>query len=1014
MWCFCSSFAFVNAQNLIMTNGTVKDSAGEPLIGASIEIKGGKGGTISDFDGKFKLQVNPQATLIVSYLGYKTQEVAVNNQTSLIIILSDDDNMLEEMVVVGYGSQRKVSVVAAISTIEPVKLKTGTTRSLSNNLTGNLGGIIGVQRSGEPGYDNSTFWIRGISTFAGGTTPLVLIDGIERSLNNIDIQEVESISVLKDASASALYGVRGANGVILITTKRGKVGKPIVSVMVEHAYTAPVQLPEFLNSADYLTLMNEINMQQHGTYWMDPQEVEKYRTGYDPELYPDVNWTDAVTKDFASNTRVTLDINGGTDLLRYSFIAAYYHENGIIERDKTKEWDSSVRLNRFNMRTNVDMNVTKTTLLRFNLGGFLQTRVSPPYSIDALFGGGTGTFSTPPYVHPTQYASGELPSRNTKGNPWVDATQRGYNENTWSTIESVFSAEQDIPFIPGLKAKAIFSFDNHSSTGTSRTKTPEFYNPASQRDPLTGKLVLNMQKEGGEFLVFSKWADYGNNSTYLEGSLLYDRSFGKHLLNALLLYNQRNYDPGEYLPFRTQGFAGRAAYTYDGRYITEFNFGYNGSENFAKGHRFGFFPSIAAGWLLSEEPFMEPVYDIFSKIKFRASYGLAGNDNLGGRRFAYITTVGNTDGYTWGFGDTPYARSGRREGEIGVTNLTWETVTKANLGIEVELYRSLELQVDVFKEQRRDIFMQRVNFPSSTGFASFPWANFGKVDNQGFETTLILNKRIGNDWTIAARATATYAVNKVIENDEAPGVRGTTRSAIGKPINQLFGFVDNGLFTEDDFLDPVAGTLKPGIPQQKFAGRVNPGDIKYVDQDGDGVITDLDRTAIGGTTDPQFVYGFASSVNYKRVDIAFLFQGNALTDRIIGRGSDFIPGSQSGTDGNLYSNARDAWTVENPRQDAFYPRLYVGINTNNNRPSTWWLKDMSMLRLKNIEVGYSLPKLWTDKAAIGHARIYLRGTNLFCFSKFKLWDPELSSTGDNGSAYPMMRSLSVGLDITFK
>jgi TonB-linked SusC/RagA family outer membrane protein len=995
--------------------GTVIDKEGETIIGANIVEKGSAAnGTITDVDGKFTLNVSDNAVLQVSYVGYITQEIKIERQTVLYITLQEDSQTLDEMVVVGYGTQRKVSVVAAITTIEPAKLKTGTSRSLSNNLVGNLGGIIGVQRSGEPGYDNSQFWIRGISTFAGNTTPLVLVDGIERSLNNIDVQEIESLSVLKDASASAVYGVRGSNGVILITTKRGKIGKPVVNIQVEHAVTAPVQLPEFFNSYESLSLLNDINMQQYGQYWMDPATVEKYRTGYDPELYPDVNWTDAVMKDFASNTRTTLDVNGGTELLRYSFVAAHYHENGLIERDKTQEWDSSVRLNRFNLRANVDMNVTKTTLLRLSIGGFLQKRISPPLSINDLFGDYWGTFATPPYVHPTRYASGEFVRVNGGANPWVRATQTGYRRGAWSQLESVFSLEQDIAFIPGLKARAIFSFDNYSQNSVQRYKDPDHYNPASERDPETGKLILAIQSEGQEFLGHAVETSYGNNSTYLEGSFVYDRIFGKHAVNGLLLYNQRDYDNGDKLPYRNQGFAGRAAYTYSGRYITEFNFGYNGSENFARGQRFGFFPSIAAGWILSEEPFMIPLHNVFSKIKLRASHGLAGNDNLGGRRFAYITTISTINGYTWGTNDAKLSRTGRTEGDIGVSNLTWETVAKTNLGIEIELWKALELQVDVFKERRRNIFMQRQNFPRSAGFVSYPWANFGKVDNQGFETTLILNKQINNDWAISARATATYAANKVIERDEAPGVRGTTRSAMGKPINQLWGYVADGLFTEDDFEDLELGILKEGIPLQLFAGRVNPGDIKYIDQNGDGKITALDQTAIGGTLDPQFVYGFAASINFKNIDFAFLFQGNALTDRIIGTGNDFLPGAQMGARGNIYSNARDSWTVENPRQDAFYPRLYMGINTNNNQLSTWWLKDMSMLRLKNLEVGYSLPQLWTNRMSVNHARIYLRGTNLLCFSNFKLWDPELNSIGNSGSAYPMMRSVSVGLDITFK
>jgi TonB-linked SusC/RagA family outer membrane protein len=1013
-WCGMALLAMLPPLSLwaqaVAVSGTVVDENNAPVIGATVAIKGTTSGVMTAVNGSYAISAPAGATLVFSFVGYADREEAVDGRTSINVRLTPSEQAIDEVVVVGYGTQRRVSVVAAITSIEPAKLKTGTTRSLSNNLVGNLGGIIGVQRSGEPGYDNSSFWIRGISTFGSNQNPLVLIDGIERSLNNIDVQEIESLSVLKDASASAVYGVRGANGVILINTKRGRIGKPTVNISVEHALTAPVQLPQFLNSADYLSLMNDIRMQDEQKYFRDPDVVEKFRSGYDPELYANVNWMEAITKDFASNTRTTLDINGGGEKLRYAFIFAHYNEEGILERDARQEWDSSIRINRFNMRSNVDVNVTPTTLMRFNLGGYLQSRAAPPQSIDDLF---SSAFSTPPYVHPTEYSSGEFPRINQRDNPWVRATQTGFQKNTQAKIESVFSVEQDMPFIPGLKAKGVFSFDSYSGTTLKREKSPEYYNPATGRDPETGKLLLSILSDGQEFLGHEISGEYGENSLYFEADLVYDRTFGNHALSGLLLYNQKNFDNGDKVPYRTQGFAGRASYTYGGRYVAEFNFGYNGSENFAKGQRFGFFPSLAAGWVLSEEPFMDPLRGVFSKIKLRLSHGLAGNDSFG-RRFAYITTIADTDGYKWGVNGNDFYRAGRREGDIGVEDLTWETVAKTNIGLELELWKMLELQADVFKEQRRDIFMQRNNFPNSAGFPALPYANFGKVDNQGIEATLIFNKPIGSEWLLTARATVTYAANKVIERDESFGVRGTTRSAIGKPVNQLFGLVANGLFTENDFENLATGELKEGIPKHVFTTRVYPGDIKYADMDDNGVINELDRTPIGGTTDPQLVYGFAASVSYKQIDLAFLFQGNGLTDRIIGRGSDFIPGSNMGTTGNIYSNARDAWTEENPSQNVFYPRLHYGLNANNRQESTWWLKDMSMLRLKNVEAGYTLPQKWADKAWISRARIYFRGANLLCFSSFKLWDPEIDTPNNNGLRYPIMRSLSVGLDITFK
>ncbi|MDR1884167.1 MAG: TonB-dependent receptor [Prevotella sp.] len=997
----------------ITVKGNVADIKGEPLIGVSIILKNSPGvGTVTDADGNYTIDVpDKYAVLQYKYIGFIPKDETVGERRIINVILQEDVGQLDEVVVVGYGVQKKASVVGSISTIEPGKLNVGTTRSVSNSLAGNVAGIIGVQRSGEPGYDNSEFWIRGINTFGGAKNPLVLIDGIERSLNDLDIAEIESFSVLKDASASAVYGVRGANGVILITTKRGKSGRTVVKVKAEHSITEPVKMPEFLNSSDYLQLLYDVAVRDGVRPLFTQDIIDKYSTGYDPELYPDVNWMKAITNDVANNTRISLDMNGGSEKLRYSFVMAYYNESGIMKRDENQTWDSSLKVDRFNMRSNVDMNVTSTTLVQLNIGGYLQKRFSPPHSIDDLF---DVAFSTPPFVHPVIYENGKLPRRNQRANPWASATQLGYERRAQSKLESTFSVEQDLKIItPGLKAKGIFSFDYYSANGVVRSKQPIYYVPATSRNPETGALILGEGSIGQEFLGHDVSSEWGENSTYLEANLTYDRTLGDHNVNGLFLYNQRDYDTGDKLPFRRQGFAGRAAYIFKGRYIAEFNFGYNGSENFAKGKRFGFFPSIAAGWIMSDEAFMLPLRNTFNKIKFRLSHGLAGNDQLDGRRFAYVTTISDTGGYNWGYSGSLFYRAGRREGEIGVTDLTWETVAKSNIGIELGLFKLAELQVDFFQEKRKDIFMQRNNFPNSAGFAVMPWANFGKVENKGFEVTLDLNKQINKDWFIGVRGTLTYAKNKVTENDEAIGVRGTNRSAIGKSVDVEFALVDDGLFTEDDFLDVENGILKPEIPVHKYTTRVYPGDIKYKDLDGDGEITEKDKTAMKGTRNPELVYGFGLNTNYKNFDFGFLFQGNGRTYRIIGDGADFIPGANSGTTGNIYSNANDVWTEENPSQDVFYPRLHFGYNSNNAQRSTWWLRNMSMLRLKNIELGYTFSRNLISPAAMSHARVFLRGTNLFCLSDFKLWDPEIDSPNDNGLRYPVMRTFSIGLEVTF-
>lgn len=987
----------------ITINGTILDIEKNPLPGVNIIVKGTQLGTSTDVDGNYFLEVPSRNTvLIYQYIGFQPQEIKVGTQLNINVILKEEATDLDEVVVVGFGAQKKLSVVGSITTIEPKQLQVGTTRSMSNNLAGQLAGVIAVQRSGEPGHDNSSFWIRGVSTFAGNRSPLILVDGVERSLDNLDPAEIESFSILKDASASAVYGVRGANGVILVNTKRGKIGKPSINVRFEQGFTTPVKLPDFLGAADYMDVMNSISDEANETHTYSQERIDNTRSGIDPDLYPDINWLDAITKDQGNNSRANITIAGGSDILRYSLVGSFYNEGGIIDRDTRQEWNSSSTLQRYNIRSNVDVDVTPTTLVRVNIGGYLQDSKRAPANVDELF---NDAFDTTPFVHPAIYSSGEIPKVPERVNPWAKATQLGFERLSASKIESLFSVEQNLKFIlPGLKMKGVFSFDRFSNNSVKRSKSPDYYNPATGRLP-NGELDLIVASYGQTFLDHSNGSEWGDKSVYLEGNIAYSQTFGKHYVDALFLYNQRNYDNGGTLPFRNQGIAGRFSYSFDRRYVGEFNFGYNGSENFAKGKRFGFFPSAALGWLLSEESFMEPYKETLSKLKLRASYGLVGNDKLDGRRFAYITTIDGTDEYRWGL-DKEFHRAGRWEGDYGIPTLTWETVAKANFGVELGLWSCVDLQLDLFKEQRRDIFMPRETIPGSSGFVKTPWANYGKVDNQGVDISLTANKQINKNLFLSARASFTYAINEVVEKDEPAAVVGTNRARTGQSVNQLFGLIADGLFTNTDF---VNGKLSDDIPEHTFSP-VRPGDIKYKDINGDKIINSLDECAIGGTEDPQIVYGFGMNGRYKNIDFGFFFQGNGKTYRILG-GRNFIPGAANGSMGNIYSNVSDRWTEENPRQNVFWPRLSNYDHANNNRASTWWLRDMSMLRLKTLEIGYNFPSKWISKAGMKSARLFASANNMLTFSDFKLWDPELGS--NNGFRYPIMKSVAFGLDINF-
>ncbi|WP_302295711.1 SusC/RagA family TonB-linked outer membrane protein, partial [Bacteroides finegoldii] len=593
-------------QKGIKVTGNVSDEKGEPLIGVTIILKNDSTvHSLTDMNGNYSIMVpTRKSVLSFRYIGFVPKEEIVDNRKVVNVQMVEDVGQLDEVVVVAYGAQKKESVVGSITTIEPAKLKVSTSRSLSNNLAGTVAGVLAVQRSGEPGYDNSSFWIRGISTFQdAGQNPLVLIDGIERDLNNIDPEEIESFSVLKDAAASAVYGVRGANGVILINTKRGQVGKPRVTVKAEFAATQPVKLPEYLGAADYMQVLDDILIDT-GQQPKYTDRIAKTRSGYDPDLYPDVNWMDAITNDYASNQRVTVDISGGTETLRYSFVAAAYNERGILKRDKSYDWDPTIKLQRYNVRSNVDLKLSPTTQLRFNIGGYLQDRNSTTKDISQIF---QKAFVAVPHAFPAQYSSGQIPATE-EPNVWAWATQSGYKRKSDSKIETLFSVEQDLKFLlPGLKLKGTFSFDRFSSGTVSRGKTPDYYVPATGRDD-EGNLIIASKSNGTNFLDYSKSGDYGNKSVYMEATLSYDRTFAdKHAVAAMLLFNRRNYDDGSKLPYRNQGLAGRASYTYAGKYVGEFNFGYNGSENFARGKRYGFFPSGAIGWIVSEEAFMQPL-----------------------------------------------------------------------------------------------------------------------------------------------------------------------------------------------------------------------------------------------------------------------------------------------------------------------------------------------------------------------------------------------------------------------
>ena len=1004
-------------EGTLKVTGRVVDEKGEELIGVTIQEVGTNNIVVSDLHGTFSMYniASPASVLRFSYVGFVPQDIKVGNQKIMNVKMVTDTKGLEEVVVIGYGSQKRESVIGAISTVKPTTLQINQTRSLSNALAGQIAGVIAVQRSGEPGYDNSDFWIRGISTFGANSKPLILVDGIERELNNISPEEIESFSVLKDATATAVYGVRGANGVILIETKKGKIGKPTITVKADYGISNPTQLPDFVDGVKYMEVMNDALILSGLNPKYSEEAIRKTHTGEDPDLFPNINWLKLVTKDNVPSARASVDINGGTERLRYSLVVAYMSEKGIIATDPSTSYDPQLRMSKYNVRSNVDINLTPSTLVNVSIGGYITNRVQPGVGISSIL---SHVMDTPPIVHPPVYSNGQFPQVAARVNPWLDATQTGYKKKYENSLQSIVSITQDIGklYTPleGLKAKVLFSFDAYNYNSANRTKTPTTFF-ATGRDE-NGELITNMVTQGQEFLGFSQ-SSAGNRTMYLEGRLNYNRRFGDHTVDGLFLLNLRDYyngdtgDSEKALPYRNAGIAGRASYNFRDTYFAEFNFGYNGSENFKRGYRFGFFPSVAVGWLLTNESFMQPVTEVLTKFKIRGSWGLVGNDKISSddsRRFAYLSTISSATGYKFGYnGDLSYG--GWKEGAFGIPYLTWETSEKLDIGAEIGLWNWLNLQVDVFREKRKDIFMQRKTIPEVAGYNQMPYANFGRVENKGIDIMLEINHRFSKDLQGSLRGNFTWARNKILEYDESEALKKTSRSHTGQSMNQHFGLIAEGLYQETDFLDPENGVLKDGLPVPQF-GVVKPGDIKYKDINDDDEINVYDESPIGKPYVPEIVYGFGFNVKYKNVDLGTFFQGSGNFTNML-QGSTFIPGSGGGAIGNIYSNVDDRWTPENASSNVFWPRLSITKSEHNMRYSTWWLRNASYLRLKNVEVGYTLPRTWQRACAMRNARVFFRGSNLLTWAPFDMWDPELGS--QDGLKYPLQKIYSFGLEITF-
>ena len=1022
-------------QNKRKISGRVTDIKGEPLIGVNVTVDGDANGSITNMDGLYEIFVTKKSVVLkFTYIGFKTSEIRTNASTNIYdVTLEEQVNELEETVIVGYGTQRKISNIGAQSSMKMEDIKTPSA-SLTTTLAGRLAGVVAVQRTGEPGKDAADIWIRGIST-PNTSSPLVLVDGVERSFNDIDPEDIESLTTLKDASATAVYGVRGANGVILIKTKPGKVGKPTVSADYYESFT---RFTKMVDLADGITYMNAANeaMRNDGiaTKYTEDQ-IRNTIAGKDPYLYPNVDWLKEIFNDWGHNRRVNVNVRGGSEKVAYYASVSYFNETGMTVTDKNIDtYDSKMKYSRYNFTTNLNIDVTPTTKVEIGAQGYLGEGNYPAISSADLY---NAAMSISPVEYPKMFfVNGEafVPGTSTNNNfnnPYSQATRRGYDNLTKNQIYSNLRVTQDLDMLTkGLKLTAMYAFDVYNEIHVHQDRAESTYNFLDTSVPydMNGQPILQRIYEGSNVLSYTQETS-GNKKTYLEASLNYDRTFNDdHRVSALFLFNQQSkllYPKGtleDAIPYRMMGIAGRATYSWKDRYFAEFNIGYNGAENFSPKHRFGTFPAFGVGWVVSNEKFWQPLSKAVSFLKIRYTDGKVGNSEVSDRRFMYLDQMKENGDYGYKFGPNGTKWSGYETVNMAV-DLIWEESRKQDLGIDLKLFNDdLSIVFDLFKERRENILLKREHsIPSFLGYnTSAPYGNIGIIENKGFDGTIEYNKRINKDWVIALRGNVTFNKDKWIQG-ELPEQKYEWMNQYGHNINGVKGYVAEGLFTQTEIDDMARweslSDANKAITPKPFAsqfGTVKAGDIKYKDLNNDGQIDAYDQTYISRGDVPTTVYGFGFTVGWKDLSVGMMFQGVAGAERVL-NGSSVNPFNGGGGSGNLYSNIGDRWTEENPDQNAFYPRLSYGSETtsniNNFQKSTWWVRNMNFLRLKTLQISYNLPKPWVNKVHLKNAAVYVMGTNLFTSSRFKLWDPELNT--DNGASYPNTTSYSVGINFTF-
>jgi TonB-linked SusC/RagA family outer membrane protein len=1006
--------------------GLVVDTNDIGLPGASIQIKGTKVGTQTDNKGRFSFpNLEENSVLIISYTGFVQQEVSVKGKTSLKVVLKEVDGSLNEVVVVAFGTQKKADMVGSVTTIKPADLRVPSS-NLTTALAGRAAGLIAYQRSGEPGEDNASFFIRGVTSFGTGKVdPLLLIDGVElgvTELSRLRPDDIESFNIMKDATATALYGARGANGVIYVTTKQGKEGKATISFRAENSISSPTSNVEFADPVTYMRLYNDalVSRDPFAELRYSPDKIDGTAEGLHPLVYPATDWRKELFNNQAINQRYNLNVSGGGKAARYYVAGSLAQDNGMLNVDQRNNFNTNIDLKSYTLRANVNINLTGSTELIVRLNGNFDDYTGPIQGGSEIY---KQVIKTSPVDFPAFYPVDSdhahvqhimFGGLNDQAfiNPYAEMV-KGYKNYDRSLMLAQLELKQSLGFVAkGLDFRVMMNTNKTSRFDINRAYKPFYYQLGYyDRSTLDYSVEVFNENLGEEFLSFGLDNRQQSSAFYLESALNYSRVFNtKHTLSGLLVYIMRSAidAKGESLqlslPSRNVGLSGRGTYSYDNRFFAEFNFGYNGSERFSVDKRFGFFPSAGLAWSVSNEKFWKPISKVVNNLRVRATYGLVGNDAIGlaSDRFFYLSNVnmnvGGTRSGRFGqdFGNT---KNGIAVTRYSNTGITWETAYKSNLAFEIGLFNKMEIQADFYRERRTNILMNRIDIPTTMGTSAAVQANVGEASGQGMDIAMRYNHSFGNGMWLQGMGNFTYATSKYEVYEEPTYAKEWWKSRIGLPLSQPIGYIAERLFVDDNDVS--------NSPPQDFGVQNIAGDIKYKDVNGDGRITALDQVPLSNPTVPEIVYGAGFSFGYKNFDVSAFFQG--LANESFWIDAEMVE-PYVGNNQILKVFADDHYNPENANVYALWPRLSTATQSNNIQPSTWWLRDGAFVRLKSAELGFSLPSKLASRMHMKTFRIYLSGTNLLLLSKFKLWDIEM---GGNGMQYPLQKVYNLGLNVTF-